>query len=273
MVRARSAFFFSNFILAWLTLTMLVVAYHVKNPNLGAMESWRRNEEFVTRMFQLSLSFAALCGGVLLTFLILEIAIASGWEPQALEVFRPGCEIIEFQPKSPGKSATVIVRLSDRSVQTYIADREEILELEVGSIAHLWVIGKHISRIRTLQKNVMPASVLREERLDVIPQKNAFRAWSTIGVLFLLAAYISGTGFLPMIAREFVVDMGSRRSRTISVESGPLVSLFGFLAFLVGAGIVFGLAYLWKRGWDDTMFEGSNNIWDNRPFRWWRWWS
>ncbi len=270
MIRARSQFFLLNFVLAWLVATLGVAIFHILTPNAKATEAWRHNAAYTAHWLQTCTALIVIFGIALLVMLGIELAIAFGWEPRSLEIYRPGCQVLEFQPKSPTKSATVIVRHADGRVQSYIADREEIRQLEVDSVAHLWVIGKQISRVLILQRNVATLPPSRAERADVVPDGPIANGWLFVGILSLISAYLSGTGLLPMITREFVIESGRRRTYVIYVEQGSSVSAWGLVAFLLGVGILIGLAYLWKRGWDNEMFESQYD--GVGPFRGRRWW-
>lgn len=277
MVKARSSLFFITFVIWWLTGVSCSTLLILSTPDPRISEPWRANGALVERLSHISLVLAICFATVGLCFLAVELFIRAGWEPRFLEVFRPGCEIVEKEILPGGKSRA-FVRFPSGVVETFEADRFETDELIPGSVCHLWVIGQHISRIRVIDPNVNPAPLARWERLAIRPDRNSLRSWLTILGTFFLSSYFVGLGLIVMFGHSFILTPYKRRSwdrerpNPILYE-GTEASLLGLSFAIGGIALLAYVIYLWKKGWDESTLGVDEQYWHDSP-PWWRgrWW-
>jgi hypothetical protein len=266
MVRVRSSLFVYNLATAWVIGICLAILFIVKRPNEYGGDSWRSNPNIASTFNLVSLVVLIAFGIIALLLLGLEIRLRNGWEPRSMEVFKPGCEILKMTSSLDKTRATVMVRLNGGAIDTYEADPDEMRELQVGSISHLWVIGRYISRIRLVNPIGSGPLVTQSERMAILPQMISLR---------------SGLGVIVAITREVQITNGGlkRNGGIVSSEfsRGNWVPIAGMTAMIVGLVILASLGYVLHKGWDDVALEDrrseslENRILDNRGRRglWW----
>ncbi len=281
MVRVRSSLFVYNLATAWVIGICLAILFIVKRPNEYGGDSWRSNPNIASTFNLVSLVVLIAFGIIALLLLGLEIRLRNGWEPRSMEVFKPGCEILKMTSSLDKTRATVMVRLNGGAIDTYEADPDEMRELQVGSISHLWVIGRYISRIRLVNPIGSGPLVTQSERMAILPQMISLRSGLGVIATVWLSAYCFGFGLIVAITREVQITNGGlkRNGGIVSSEfsRGNWVPIAGMTAMIVGLIILASLGYVLHKGWDDVALEDrrseslENRILDNRGRRglWW----
>jgi hypothetical protein len=206
----------------------------------------------------------------------MEICLYRGWEPRFLEALKPGCEILKMTAALDRSKATVMVRLANGAIDTFEADPEEMNEIKVGSISHIWVIGKYISRIRLITPMADPDPVSQADRIAILPQTISLRTGIFLSFFLVGASYSTGVGLLMAITREAQYTIGARRRYSNASSytehfQGGLVPLVGVGLIVLGIVLVFILYFALKIGWDDEALESQrDDALDRRVRRgWW----
>ena len=256
MIRARSRFFFITFSLCWTFLIAFLDSVILARPNPLASDRWRDNESLVHGLLTFSSILAVVTALATSILLAIEWRIHRGWEPHWLEVYRPGCSILEVEPLPLGK-ANLVVRLPNGEVQTYEADEEETKEVQVGSTSHLWVIGRYISRIQLISPRNNAQSVQIWEWTLIRPNEKPGLTWFFIVFFSALSSYLVAYGLVLAFGGSLIVPAigGDENGRPyVDLYEGQWVSFTGVTFAFVGLAIFAWLVYQWKRGWDDTFF-------------------
>lgn len=265
MIRARSRFFFVTFSLCWTFLIAFLDSVILARPNPLASDRWRDNESLVRGLLTFSTILAIVTAVVTGILLAIELAIHRGWEPHWLEVYRPGCSILEVEPLPHGK-ANVVVRMANGEVQTFEADEEEAKEIRVGSTSHLWVIGGYISRIQLISPRNQAQSVQIWEWTLIRPNEKPGLTWFFIVLFTALSSYLVAYGLILAFGGSLIVPAigGDEAGQPyVDLYEGQWVSMTGVTFVFVGFAIFAWLVYQWKRGWDDTAFvnmEGQDRV-------------
>lgn len=275
MFRARSSLYLINLISWWLFGSGLVFLNSVLTPNNLSHDVWRERASYVANLQGWGIGLTALAGISAATIAIMELCLYRGWEPKFLEVLKPGCEILQMTPALDGSRATVMVRLANGAIDTYEADSDEMREIQLGSVSHLWVIGKYISRIRVITPNLNVAPASRAERLAILPQSLSLGSGIPLLVFLVGSCFATGTGLLLAITREAqTTSNGTRRHPTPPITQhfeGTNVALGGVGLIVLGLSIVMVLFFYLRIGWDDAARD------EYRVYRWEqslleRWW-
>lgn len=218
----------------------------------------------IDQMSTLTLFLAGLFLVCFLCSLFCEWRISRGWEPRWLETFKPGCEILEMRG-SMGDHATVFVQLADGSSETYLADRAEMKELETGSVSHLWVIGKHISRIRKVGAAAPDFAVKMHGKLRLAPGSRKIDGVIVAFILLCVSVLFTGIGTRIMIVKEYAMAYGrtsyGQEPRYHLFEGSNAASL-GLILLGIGVAILITLCVLWKRGWDASDLKNLDPLAD-----------
>jgi len=253
MIKARSRIFFLTFSICWAFCFGLGSFLILSRPNSSVTERWRDNEAMVHRLVSISLIGTILLGLVASVLLVLELAIRRGWEPAFMEVYRPGCTILESKRLPDGKSS-VVVRLPSGEVQTYEADESETKEIQVGSLTHLWVIGQYVSRLQIIKPVAQAAPLALWERNAIKPNSKPFLAGTTILLSTLIGGYLTAYGMVMAFGGSVVFAPMST-----DLYEGTEISIIGLIVAIVGISIFAFTAYQWKRGWDESYFENLDD--------------
>ncbi|HLO97538.1 MAG TPA: hypothetical protein VK171_02985, partial [Fimbriimonas sp.] len=182
MIRARSPFFYFNLFFGWLAAVCGCTHWAFNWHLYGSYPEGAPVFQTIDQMSSLTLFLAGLFFVCFIGTAICEWRISRGWEPRYLETFKPGCEIVEIRGYE-GDHATVLVKLSDGTEETYLADRQEMKELEIDSVSHLWVIGKHISRIRKISDGPTDLKFKQLAKLRLMPGRASGDSILTVAIL------------------------------------------------------------------------------------------
>lgn len=262
MIRARSPFFYFNFLFAWLAGVFGCLHWASNWELMGNYPEGAEVFQTIDKVSGLSLALMIVFLICLAITATLEIGIGRGWEPKFLETFKPGCEVLSMSGSSG--DVKVLVRLNDGSEETYIADRDERRELQIGMICHLWVIGKYVSRIMLIAPGSAGSPHHQFARLRLAPDKPAADSAIVVGILLLVSTLLTGTGARYMIVKEFVFRSGRswNGTRSTSVTNGSEAVILGLVMLLAGVAIIITLCVLWKRGWDTSELVSDNLSYD-----------
>lgn len=244
MGRARSPFFYFNYVFLWLSTVCYVLW----------MGTTRQTSDIVHRdpTIPMIAHGAGVLGliftGGLLFFGVLELLIWRGWEPRFLETMKPGCEVIAVSPL-PGYGSTIYVQFMDGGQETYEADRSEAPDLQPGATCHLWVIGKYVSRYRILEESA-DRGLLQKIALD--PSLEPRNSLSSSLMMTMISALFTGMGLVAMITKH--ANISSNRANTWGdSHSIPLdgidASIFGFVFFVIGVLMMAVFGVIWRIGW------------------------
>ncbi|MBS1700169.1 MAG: hypothetical protein JST12_00780 [Armatimonadetes bacterium] len=245
MSRARSPLFYFNFVCVWLFVASALIWNDLKHAtNIQPLFKDYIPGTIVFAEVAMAISLAV---GLVLAFI--EWRIWRGWEPHWLETMKPGCEIISFAPK-PGEGAVVFVQFPNGQQETYLADGEELPELELGMTCHLWVIGQHISRLRVIDQK-KDLSYLQRLRLD--PKLTAHQSFLASLLITCASAACVGMGASTVLTGHTLMSVERYHSvletpRTVSVDGGDAVA-FGLIGLVLGLAFSFLIALLWRQGW------------------------
>lgn len=265
MIKARSSLFFVTYVLCW-TFVVAISSYLIASrPNEIVSDRWRDNEMLVQNLIKISMVTSILVGVVGLTLLAVEYAIRKGWEPHFLEVYRPGCHILETKGLPEGKSQ-VTIRHANGEVQSYEADASEAKEVKIGSLSHLWVIGQYISRIQVVKSDFGSDRLESWERTLLKPNSRPFITWTTIIVSTVASGYLVAYGAFVAFGGSLVIPIlgGNEEGKAdADLYEGLWVNMMGLFLLLGGIATFAYLAYQWKRGWDETLFDKLSEIREN----------
>lgn len=256
IIQARSSLFFKTFSVCWAFVITLTIAVILARPNPAVSDRWRDNEVLIHRLLMISTTVTVVLGLAAVTLFVMEVAIRRGWEPAFLEVYRPGCTILEMERLQEGKSNVTVLH-STGETQVYEADASETPEVEVGSTSHLWVIGQYISRIQVIEHAPVIPKISLWSRVSLKPNTKPWLAGSLIVISTLLTGYATAYGLIVSLGGSLVIPQSSWPDGRPDADlyEGTDIHLIGLTLLILGvAGFLF-TAYSWYRGWDESVFE------------------
>ncbi len=243
MSRARTPFFYFNYIFFWLTGVCYVLWMGITRQTSDIVH----RDPYIPVIAHGAGIFGLICAGALFFFGILEFLVWRGWEPRFLETMKPGCEVIAISP-SPGYGSTIYVRFPNGEQETYEADSKEARELQPGVTCHLWVIGKYVSRYRILEET-QDRGLLQSIALD--PSLNTRDSFFSSLFMMIISAVCTGMGLAAIVTQHTTVGRDSnawRSSPTIPVD-GIDASIFGLVFFVIGVMMMIAFGGIWRMGW------------------------
>ncbi|HLO97539.1 MAG TPA: hypothetical protein VK171_02990 [Fimbriimonas sp.] len=261
MSRGRSPLFYFNLFLCWLAATCFFAHWSFNWPLLAGHAEGAPILQTVDQLSTLTLFLTVLLTvGACISFFF-EWRISQGWEPRFLETFKPGCQILELLASS------VVVEHADGSTDVYVADADEMKELEIGSTCHLWVIGKHLSRIRKLESADPSKPNKGLAGLRLTPGVSLLDGIPKNVLLLSGSALLTGTGFRALVVQEMSGTTGRRSfsERSTYTLTGADAIMGGLIEVVLGLALVGIVAIVWRKGWllSDVGFgKKPQNLWD-----------
>lgn len=259
MIRARSPFFYFSFIFVWLATVCLSMHWSFNWDLYATYPDGADVYQTIDRVSPLTLQMAVVFGALLICTAILEFFVWLGWEPRALETFKPGCTVLGVNRDS-GKYSEVLVRHHDNSEENYLADQKELVQLHESETMHLWVIGKHVSRVRPLPSGKQ-STLKRVTSISMAPDRSWIEAIPTAVMAIALSALLTGAGVRTMVVQDILI--ASRRHYReypeLSVSTGSSAAMIGLVLLVIGLAIFVVMCVLWKRGWDPKDETPNNN--------------
>lgn len=263
MIRVRTPMFFPGFFGAYALIGGNRLAGLAADTGPLALESWRHDSGIVHALFVAG-TVIAWVGGILLSLAVIgQIAIYRGWEPKILSRTLMGATVIDVHKEASGGRVTLAV--PNRPPLKYVCDEQEFLELPVGTVAHVRVVGNQVAESRPLQGET--ADRIRAGMFDPSVRRSWLRAswfeesgsFGCNGWMFMLGLPVFSSamlvhGLVTLAWGEAVVSRG-RYSRSYYIVTGTEATVAGMSSLLIALVVLAVVVVVWIRGWDPNDFE------------------